>query len=302
MSITLSLSLSLSLSLCLFLCLCVSSPLLYSDIITIITDELSRNLSGHFENPPPSPTPHEPGHMSHPATNDGVVSQQQPVTQKQRQRQSHEQEQEQDGISSHYQADTVGYNQSHDHDRDLQLLLNESIRAATRTCLWVFRCQIAKTLARAFHLWCRHTSPSASATTGAVAGGGVISYEHYSAAINQEGVAIPLITGAPAATRALPPAAVHSLSDTVPDRDRDRDRHITDLSDHRGEGEVTGGPIPLLGQRESLIHSKSGNFSDLSDSDLTETVQDQAVQDLLNSSIVSAVDSLHDDKRSLLRE
>eukprot|EP00602_Paraphysomonas_sp_CaronLab_P000864 CAMPEP_0185031100 /NCGR_PEP_ID=MMETSP1103-20130426/18388_1 /TAXON_ID=36769 /ORGANISM="Paraphysomonas bandaiensis, Strain Caron Lab Isolate" /LENGTH=593 /DNA_ID=CAMNT_0027566495 /DNA_START=72 /DNA_END=1853 /DNA_ORIENTATION=- len=48
--------------------------------------------------------------------------------------------------------------QQHDKgsiDLPLHLLLNENVRAATMTCMWVFRCQIVKAEARAFHRWVR---------------------------------------------------------------------------------------------------------------------------------------------------
>jgi hypothetical protein len=61
---------------------------------------------------------------------------------------------------------------------------------------------------------------------------------------------------------------------------------------HRQAHAITAANLNLMHS-----HSNEGNdgCSTLSDSD-------QAVQDLLNSSIVSAADSLHDEKRSLLRE
>ena len=182
-----------------------------------MTDELSRDLSGHFRSSTPSPV-----HIL--MNGEGGSLQQQQLTLKQQQQL---------------------------HDQDLQILLNESIRSATRTCIWVFRCQITKNLAKAFHIWFRNTTGHVHPNQNSSP---IMSYKDYT-------------------------------------NTNKTDRHDKKSSPKNGPAATRKLPITV---QEKLEENKS-YCSDLSDS-----VHDQAVQDLLNSSIVSAADSLHDEKRSYL--
>jgi hypothetical protein len=297
----------------------------HAGIDTALSDELSRNLSGHFRSAPSSPTDfthshahshmnghrhghqhgHEHGHehecVSSAVANDG------PSQSNHHSTSNHHSNSSNDRVSDRVSEVTLRQQQQQ-HDRDLQLLLNESIRAATRTCIWVFRCQITKNLAKAFHLWCRfvdstthaHTHTHAHTQSGAVRSP-VISYESYSSAIKKdkgsnvhnkggelhqqvnesERVSVSVTNRHPSATRALPAAAIGLTIQTDPTK---YDALISPRSSRD--------PGRLISRNTS---SSSNDCSDLSESD-------QAVQDLLNSSIVSAADSLHDEKRSLLRK
>eukprot|EP00603_Paraphysomonas_imperforata_P008290 CAMPEP_0114425804 /NCGR_PEP_ID=MMETSP0103-20121206/7436_1 /TAXON_ID=37642 ORGANISM="Paraphysomonas imperforata, Strain PA2" /NCGR_SAMPLE_ID=MMETSP0103 /ASSEMBLY_ACC=CAM_ASM_000201 /LENGTH=1358 /DNA_ID=CAMNT_0001594675 /DNA_START=219 /DNA_END=4292 /DNA_ORIENTATION=+ len=283
----------------------------HEGIDTALSDQLSRNLSGHFQSQESSPVPHSTPDHSRPSSRNAS------------------QQKTQHGSSSSSSMAVSEMALRQQHDRDLQLLLNESIRAATRTCIWVFRCQITKSLAKAFHLWCRFagSSSSRSAPRGREPSpttsppSAIASYASYSSALKRTAAAAAAAipnnnnndnpvssrrssktnektesaphtgsatrngaTRRPAATRALPPAAtglrIHTDQAKFP-------LPLSPPSAGSGDRDRRRGTLSRLGS------SASNECSDLSQSD-------QAVQDLLNSSIVSATDSMHDEKRSLL--
>lgn len=210
---------------------------------------------------------------------------------------------------------SVSVQQQHDHD--LRALLNESIRAATRTCIWVFRCQITKRIARAFHVWCRYTKgmssvdrkgPSLCAAGKDVGVGG-----------NGEGwgegphvKALPM--GADLNHLGRPDSGNNSSRSSRPDSGSNTSHPLSlslemDLQSKSASihtGPVTARSDGTVDRSHVVSHNastpKSVAITSSVLSDLSSPSTESAVQALLNSSIRTATDSLHDDKRSLLCE